>query len=304
MHSPAAMRKSRVAKTGFSGVLKSNLNTCEAPKPEDVPQPGVLRTPLGVPSGDQSLQDKTRRICLQKQLRKTKFCMYYLQGVCQFGDGCAFAHSCTEMQSVPDLRKTRICKDFAIGHCGDWACPFAHGEEELRSTDMCFKKTLCMWYEKGRCRNGAHCRFAHGSSELRATSPSVPPKDAVSVKNKVTEASDCGNLQKYVGASRNGYTMGTVAGATDSDDSDSTSGWEQTEEQRLWEPMKIQTGLTVSTEQLGLSASNELAASKQGHDNLTNQLGRVLEATRSAPSGLEGILQQGVWWRAIHRAQV
>lgn len=128
-------------------------------------------------SGD----DKTRRSCtlversevrdrpgLHKQLRKTKFCMYHLQGVCHFGDGCAFAHSCVELQGAPDLRKTRLCKLHATGSCKAADCSFAHSEEELRSTDMFYKKTLCIWYEKGRCRNGDQCRFAHGVSELRA----------------------------------------------------------------------------------------------------------------------------------------
>jgi len=33
---------------------------------------------------------------------------------------------------------------------------------------MFYKKTLCIWYEKGKCRNGEKCRFAHGLRELRA----------------------------------------------------------------------------------------------------------------------------------------
>merc|ERR1719327_672759 len=80
--------------------------------------------------------ESTRRTCLHKQLRKTKFCMYHLQGVCQFGDSCAFAHSCDELQGAPDLRKTRLCKSFVDGVCQDPDCTFAHTEEELRSTDM------------------------------------------------------------------------------------------------------------------------------------------------------------------------
>ncbi|CAE8718360.1 unnamed protein product, partial [Polarella glacialis] len=111
-------------------------------------------------------EDKTRRACLQKQLRKTKFCMYHLQGVCQFGANCAFAHDLSELQGAPDLRKTRLCKSGG-GPCKDPTCTFAHNEDELRSTQMFYKKTLCIWYEKGRCRNGDQCRFAHGSYEVR-----------------------------------------------------------------------------------------------------------------------------------------
>jgi hypothetical protein len=114
----------------------------------------------------QAAEEKTRRSCLHKQLRKTKFCMYHLQGICQFGDSCAFAHSCVELQGAPDLRKTRLCKGSVNGICYDPECTFAHNEEELRSTDMFYKKSLCMWNEKGRCRNGDQCRFAHGFEEL------------------------------------------------------------------------------------------------------------------------------------------
>jgi len=71
------------------------------------------------------------------------------------------------MQKVPDLRKTRICKAFLAGMCNTPDCSFAHGEDELRSTDLCYKKTMCSWFEKGCCRNGDSCRFAHGVEELR-----------------------------------------------------------------------------------------------------------------------------------------
>lgn len=104
---------------------------------------------------------------LRKQLRKTKYCVFHLQGVCHFGDSCAFAHTLEELQGVPDLKKTKLCR-FKV--CKDGNCPFAHSEKELRSTDTCYKKTLCMWHAKGRCRNGEQCRFAHGTAELR------PPK--------------------------------------------------------------------------------------------------------------------------------
>mmetsp|Transcript_82970 Transcript_82970/g.146605 ORF Transcript_82970/g.146605 Transcript_82970/m.146605 type:complete len:510 (-) Transcript_82970:169-1698(-) len=118
----------------------------------------------------QALQDdKNKRSCLHKQLRKTKFCIYHLQGVCQFGKNCAFAHNCKELQGAPDLRKTKLCKLTSGGECMDPYCSFAHTEEELRSTDMFYKKTLCIWHEKGRCRNGDQCRFAHGIGELRAS---------------------------------------------------------------------------------------------------------------------------------------
>ena len=131
----------------------------------------ILYTPstsVGSPSQSEPSedQDRTRRSCLHRQLRKTKFCMYHLQGICHFGDDCAFAHGCNQLQKMPNLHKTRLCTAFASGECNDAECTFAHSEEELRSTDVFYKKNLCMWYEKGRCRNGRQCRFAHGIEEV------------------------------------------------------------------------------------------------------------------------------------------
>ncbi|CAK0858673.1 unnamed protein product, partial [Prorocentrum cordatum] len=53
--------------------------------------------------------------------------------------------------------------------CNDASCMFAHGEEELRSTNMFYRKTLCIWNERGpgHCRNGDKCRFAHGREQLQ-----------------------------------------------------------------------------------------------------------------------------------------
>jgi len=125
----------------------------------------------------------SQRSCLTSQLRKTKICTYHLRGTCQYGNECAFAHSCTELQSTPDLRKTRLCEAFEAGSCTNPRCSFAHGEEELRSTNLFYKKTLCMWNQKGKCRNGDQCRFAHGASELRGSAPvsenSLAPLEAV-----------------------------------------------------------------------------------------------------------------------------
>jgi len=128
----------------------------KAPAKEDGAAPAAGRSGTG------------QRNCLHKQLRKTKFCMFHLQGTCQFGKDCAFAHSLAEMNGTPDLRKTQLCKAFAEGRCDDPTCNFAHGEVELRSTDMFFKKSLCIWNEKGKCRNDSQCRFAHGLAELRS----------------------------------------------------------------------------------------------------------------------------------------
>lgn len=120
-------------------------------------------------SGQKDNKDKSRRTYLDKQLRKTKMCVYHLRGACQYSTNCDFAHSVSELHGLPDLSNTRLCKAFVQGGCSDPNCAFAHGEEALRSTNMFFKKTLCIWYDKGKCRNGDQCRFAHGNSEVRNT---------------------------------------------------------------------------------------------------------------------------------------
>jgi hypothetical protein len=120
------------------------------------------------PKKEKMPSEKAQRAGLHKQLRKTKFCMYHLQGACRFGSECAFAHSLSDMHSTPDLRKTQLCQAWVNGGCTDKNCNFAHSEYELRSTDVFFKKTLCIWNEKGKCRNGSQCRFAHGITELRS----------------------------------------------------------------------------------------------------------------------------------------
>eukprot|EP00746_Dinoflagellata_sp_MGD_P106730 gnl/MRDRNA2_/MRDRNA2_44690_c0_seq1.p1 gnl/MRDRNA2_/MRDRNA2_44690_c0~~gnl/MRDRNA2_/MRDRNA2_44690_c0_seq1.p1 ORF type:complete len:371 (+),score=93.36 gnl/MRDRNA2_/MRDRNA2_44690_c0_seq1:103-1215(+) len=57
---------------------------------------------------------------------KSRMCSFFLEGTCQKGDSCQFAHSETE------LKKTKFCSFFSRGLCKNGeSCPFAHNEEEL-----------------------------------------------------------------------------------------------------------------------------------------------------------------------------
>lgn len=110
------------------------------------------------------------RNCVISQLRKTRLCKYSPKGTCKYGSQCTYAHSETELHASPDLSKTRLCTTFQLeGWCNDASCMFAHGEDELRSTNMFYRKTLCIWNERGpgHCRNGDKCRFAHGREQLQ-----------------------------------------------------------------------------------------------------------------------------------------
>jgi len=116
-----------------------------------------------------------QRACLVSQLSKTKMCRYHLQGICEYGDDCTFAHSRAEVQRLPDFHKTRLCPAYERGGCNDKDCTFAHGVEDLRSTNNFYKKALCIWNQRGKCTNGRQCRFAHGTSELRTYQGSNGP---------------------------------------------------------------------------------------------------------------------------------
>lgn len=142
--------------------------------------------------------DKPPKMCLKKQLRKTKMCQHFETNACKFGAECAFAHSPDELSNTPNLTKTKICQAFAKGACNKADCGFAHGESELRSTEQFFKKTLCIWNEKGECRAGELCRFAHGLSELKASTEN----DNESSVGSVGHPSSCAAPCKYFGKPR------------------------------------------------------------------------------------------------------
>lgn len=108
-----------------------------------------------------------------KDLQKTKLCVYNLEGKCGLGSSCCFAHSASEIKDAPDLRKTQLCAKFAEGKCTNTNCSYAHGDFELREPPN-FRKKVCKWFLQGKCRNGITCRFAHDLTELR-TDLAMPP---------------------------------------------------------------------------------------------------------------------------------
>jgi hypothetical protein len=89
--------------------------------------------------------------------------------------------------NVQDKYKTRICHNWLNGHCEFGAgCTFAHGDSELRAGEKenadnsqndlrhnvigdpaKYKTTICRNWVTGECDFGARCFFAHGQGELR-----------------------------------------------------------------------------------------------------------------------------------------
>jgi len=124
------------------------------------------------------------KIDISKQLHKTKMCMHYLKGKCRYGPDCSYAHNEVELMHRPNLRKTRLCKNYEMGACDNPHCAFAHGGEELRGTDGVWKTVMCAKWLNGTCRAGSRCRFAHGQHELQ-----VPPDEEDSTFDVLDDAS-------------------------------------------------------------------------------------------------------------------
>ena len=112
-----------------------------------------------------------------KDLQKTKLCIYNAQGACGLGGRCPFAHTVSEMRVAPNLAKTQLCTKFMNGSCWNENCTYAHGEAELVAPPN-YKKKMCHWHQKGQCRNGAKCGFAHSISDLAPGSPELEAFEA------------------------------------------------------------------------------------------------------------------------------
>jgi hypothetical protein len=70
-------------------------------------------------------------------LMKTKMCKYHILGMCKEGADCQFAHSKEEMNPLPDLYRTRLCKTLInTGRCDNPTCNYAHNKMELRTANM------------------------------------------------------------------------------------------------------------------------------------------------------------------------
>eukprot|EP00929_Paragymnodinium_shiwhaense_P059385 TRINITY_DN29745_c0_g1_i1.p1 TRINITY_DN29745_c0_g1~~TRINITY_DN29745_c0_g1_i1.p1 ORF type:complete len:723 (-),score=185.53 TRINITY_DN29745_c0_g1_i1:328-2496(-) len=129
------------------------------------------------------------------QLFKTEMCKFYLQGRCENGDTCSYAHSPNDIRRKPDLTATSMCKVVQNGgNCQNPNCRFAHDEEELRATHGFYKMKMCGFVKFGRCKNGDSCRFAHSSTELRAAKPPAPNAEEDLLQKKKSEAGSTASL--------------------------------------------------------------------------------------------------------------
>ncbi|CAK0799089.1 unnamed protein product, partial [Prorocentrum cordatum] len=57
--------------------------------------------------GERDNEARSERIVV---FEKTKMCKFHIMGICTKGDGCRFAHERTQLQTLPDLSCTKLCK--------------------------------------------------------------------------------------------------------------------------------------------------------------------------------------------------
>jgi len=69
------------------------------------------------------------------QFSKTKLCRFELLGMCTKGPSCPFAHDTMELRSLPDLRGSKLCKQYvSTGSCMIPSCTYAHSKAELKQS--------------------------------------------------------------------------------------------------------------------------------------------------------------------------
>lgn len=112
-------------------------------------------------------QQALRGTRYEDQFFKTKMCMFWEKGACTRGTDCKYAHGGKELNSMPNLTKTSLCRDLlTTGSCTRPGCLFAHNVEELRATNEFYKTSMCSFFRVGQCKLGAACRHAHDPAEL------------------------------------------------------------------------------------------------------------------------------------------
>ena len=170
-------------------------------------------------AGPPSLSDETIPAS-ENPAYRTQICTRWMEGSCQYGDRCNFAHGEEQLRQFGgtgsgvtrfapvDIKsrsndpayRTKLCTRWAQGACqyGD-RCMFAHGEEQLRAfggidssqaprrtttaaenSDPAFRTKLCTRWLQGSCQYGDRCNFAHGEEQLRTYGSPVPGSRSMS----------------------------------------------------------------------------------------------------------------------------
>ena len=140
-------------------------------------------------------------------------CAFFETNGCLHGDKCDFAHDVSELQPIPDLRKSTLCINYSKGYafvcllpnhinslrrCAASDCRFAHGTHELRIADALSDNVprLCSMWVHGKCAFGAHCRNRHAFEENEDTRPEKASLETKSSSKTVISIDDSLPRQK------------------------------------------------------------------------------------------------------------
>jgi hypothetical protein len=99
---------------------------------------GDIELESSMPTDMQSIDARpnTPSNLVNSEIEKTAMCTFHPQGRCAKGSNCPYAHDISELREAPDLRKTSLCVKWQKGKCkhryAAHKCRFAHGEEDLR----------------------------------------------------------------------------------------------------------------------------------------------------------------------------
>lgn len=79
---------------------------------------------------------------------KAVVCKHWLRGLCKKGEACEFLHEY-------NLKKMPECWFFSkYGECSNAECQYLHIDPTVKAKE-------CLWYSRGFCKHGPHCRNRH-----------------------------------------------------------------------------------------------------------------------------------------------
>eukprot|EP00913_Durusdinium_trenchii_P006706 g6303.t1 len=148
----------------------------------------------------------------EDQFFKTKMCMFWEKGACTRGFDCKYAHGDKELNQMPNLTKTSLCRDLlTTGSCTRRFGLVQNGirasSSELRATNEFYKTSMCSFFRVGQCKLGDACRHAHDPAEL----VDMPKKETWGGGRQEAFTTDDAEMSQTVSSGRVGRRGGRKA---------------------------------------------------------------------------------------------